>query len=54
MMPSCACNAAWLWVSTTMSGATVTMHETCKPGPRPVSMSTRHIRHIPTELMRSW
>jgi hypothetical protein len=35
-----------------MSGATVTMHVGVSCGPRPLSTSTRHIRHIPTELIR--
>ena len=39
-------------VSTFMSGATVTMHVGVSCGPRPLSTSTRHIRHIPTELIR--
>ena len=30
------------------------MHDGCNAGPRPVSMSTRHMRHIATELIRSW
>ncbi len=41
-------------VSTTMPGATVIMHDGCNAGPRPVSTSTRHMRHMPTELIRSW
>ncbi len=53
MTPSWACFAAGDSVSTFMSGATVTMHDGCNIGPRPVSMSTRHIRHIPTGFIRS-
>ena len=39
-------------VSTFMSGATVTMHVGVICGPRPLSTSTRHMRHMPTELIR--
>ena len=39
-------------VSTFMSGATVTMHVGVSCGPRPLSTSTRHMRHMPTELIR--
>ena len=54
MTPSWARLAAGDSVSTIMSGTTLTMHDGCNIGPRPVSMSTRHIRHIPTGFIRSW
>ena len=38
MTPSWARSADWLLVLTTMSGATVIMHEGCNAGPRPVSV----------------
>jgi hypothetical protein len=41
-------------VSTTMSGVTVSMQLGWSAGPRPVSTSTRHIRHMPTGSMRWW
>ncbi len=53
MTPSWAFFAAGDSVSTIMSAATLTMHEGCSMGPLPVSMSTRHIRHIPTGFIRS-
>ena len=37
-----------------MSGATGTMHDTVTAGPRPESHSTKHMRHLPTEVIRSW
>ena len=54
MIPSWARFAAGDSVCTFMSGTTVTMHDGCSTGPRPVSMSTRHIRHMPTGFIRSW
>ena len=39
-------------VSTFMSGDTVIMHDGVSCGPRPLSTSTRHMRHMPTELIR--
>jgi hypothetical protein len=41
-------------VSTFMSGATGNMHAGCNIGPRPVSTSTMHWRHMPTGCMRGW
>ena len=41
-------------VSTTMPSLTVSMHDGCRPMPRPVSTSTRHMRHMPTGFMRGW
>ena len=35
-----------------MSGATVTMHVGVSCGPRPLSTSHRHWRHMPTDVMR--
>ena len=35
-----------------MSGDTVTMHDGVSCMPRPLSISTRHCRHMPTELIR--
>ena len=42
------------YVSTFMPSATLVMHDTASAGPRPVSTSTRHMRHMPTDSMRSW
>ena len=53
-MPSWAFLATGDSVSTTMSGATVSMQLGWSAGPRPVSTSTRHIRHMPTGSMRWW
>ena len=52
--PSCIRFTVGDWVSIFMSGATVAMQLTVTAGPRPVSHSTRHMRHLPTELIRSW
>ena len=52
--PSWAFFTRSLSVSTFMPSATVTMQLTPRAGPRPVSMSTRHMRHMPTGSMRSW
>ena len=41
-------------VSTTMPSATGIMHDGCSAGPLPVSMSTMHIRHMPTGFIRGW
>ena len=41
-------------VSTFMRGEHSTMQLGCSAGPRPVSTSTRHMRHMPTGRMRSW
>ena len=41
-------------VSTTMSGATGIMQAGWSDGPRPVSISTTHIRHMPTGSIRGW
>ena len=41
-------------VSTFMSGATGIMQLGWSAGPRPVSISTRHMRHMPTGRMRGW
>ena len=41
-------------VDTLMPSDTGTMHEGCRAKPRPVSTSTRHMRHIPTGLIREW
>ena len=30
------------------------MHAGCSAGPRPVSISTMHMRHMPTGSMRGW
>ncbi len=53
-MPSCAFATFSLVVSTTMPSATGIMQLGCSAGPRPVSTSTRHMRHMPTGLMRGW
>ncbi len=37
-----------------MLGVTFTMQLGCSAGPRPLSISTRHMRHIPTGRMRGW
>src|SRR6516164_5128227 len=39
-------------VSTTIPSLTSAMHEAVSADPRPVSMLTRHMRHMPTERMR--
>ena len=41
-------------VSTTIPGVHSSMHDGCRAGPRPVSTSTRHMRHMPTGLIRVW
>jgi hypothetical protein len=41
-------------VSIFMSGATGNMHDGVIAGPRPVSTSTRHCRHMPTGCIRGW
>ena len=41
-------------VSTFMSGATGIMQLGWSAGPRPVSISTMHMRHMPTGFMRGW
>ena len=51
-MPSCARLVIADCVSIFMSGDTVTMHDGVSCGPRPLSISTRHCRHMPTELIR--
>ena len=53
-MPSWARLAMGVSVSTFISGETVIMHDGCSIGPRPVSTSTMHWRHIPTALIRGW
>ncbi len=52
--PSCAFFVVADSVSTFMSGATLIMHAGCSAGPRPVSMSTMHMRHMPTGFIRGW
>ncbi len=52
--PSWAFWVAALWVSTTMSGATSIMQAGWRAGPRPLSMSTMHMRHMPTDAIRGW
>ncbi len=52
--PSWALAVASDWVSTFMSGVAVIMHDGCRAGPRPVSISTMHMRHIPTGRIRGW
>ena len=54
MIPSWARLVVGDSVSTFMPGATCTMQVGVSCGPRPLSTSTRHIRHMPTELIRSW
>ena len=41
-------------VSTTMSWATGIMQLGWSVAPRPVSMSTMHMRHMPTDRIRGW
>ena len=41
-------------VSTTMPGVHSSMQVGCSAGPRPVSTSQMHIRHMPTGVMRGW
>ena len=52
--PSCAFFVTSLSVSTFMSGATGIMQAGWRAGPRPVSISTTHIRHMPTGSIRGW
>ena len=52
--PSWAFLVASESVDTVIPGDTGTMHEGCRAGPRPVSTSTRHMRHMPTGVMRGW
>ena len=52
--PSWALRAASLTVSTTMPSLTVSMQEGARAGPRPVSTSTRHMRHMPTGRILGW
>ncbi len=54
MTPSCACFVVGDSVSTFMPGATCTMHVGVSCGPRPLSTSQRHMRHMPTGLIRLW
>ena len=54
MMPSCTLATAGESVVTVMSAPTGIMHDGCSAGPRPVSISTRHMRHMPTGSMRGW
>ena len=54
MMPSCAPLAIGESVYTFMSGETGNMHDTINCGPRPVSTSTMHCRHMPTDVIREW
>ena len=41
-------------VSTFMPSATGIMQAGWRLGPRPVSISTMHMRHMPTDDMRGW
>jgi hypothetical protein len=41
-------------VSTFMPGVASSMQLGCSAGPRPVSISTMHMRHMPTGFMRGW
>ncbi len=52
--PSCAFFVRSDSVSTVMPSATGIMQAGWRLGPRPVSISTRHIRHMPTGVMRGW
>ena len=52
--PSWAFFVVSLWVSTAMPSLAVIMHDGCSVGPRPVSTSTMHIRHIPTGRILGW
>jgi hypothetical protein len=52
--PSWAFLVTSLSVSTTMSGATGIMQAGWRAAPRPVSISTMHMRHMPTGSRRGW
>ena len=41
-------------VETSIPGVTSSMHVGCSAGPRPVSTSQMHIRHMPTGSIRGW
>ena len=41
-------------VVTVMPGVHSSMHDGWSAGPRPVSTSTMHMRHMPTGFMRGW
>ncbi len=41
-------------VATTMPSVHSIMHEGWRAGPRPVSISTMHMRHMPTGVIREW
>ncbi len=41
-------------VLTVMSGVHSIMQLGSRAGPRPVSISTMHMRHMPTDSMRGW
>ena len=52
--PSWAFLVAGDSVSTTMPSVHSSMQDGCSAGPRPVSISTMHMRHMPTGRMRGW
>jgi hypothetical protein len=52
--PSCAFFVTGDSVATDMPSATGIMHAGWRAGPRPVSTSTMHIRHMPTGSRRGW
>jgi hypothetical protein len=52
--PSCAFWVTGDSVATDMPSAHSIMHAGWRAGPRPVSISTMHMRHMPTEGIREW
>jgi hypothetical protein len=52
--PSCALRVAGDPVETVMPSEHSIMHAGWRAAPRPVSMSTMHMRHIPTDRIRGW
>ena len=52
-MPSWAFFTVSILVSTAIPSATLVVHAVVSIGPRGVSTSIRHIRHIPTGFIRS-
>ena len=52
--PSCAFFGPSDSVSTFMPSVHSSMHAGCNAGPRPVSISTMHMRHMPTDSIRGW
>ena len=52
--PSCAFWVTGESVDTVIPSVHSIMHEGWRAGPRPVSISTMHMRHMPTGFIREW